>query len=62
MILIDGVKYELMKPENEEMLEEMVREHSKDIWGENSVYFDKKRLKNSLRHNINTRRICSYIR
>jgi len=45
MILIDGVKYELMKPENEEMLEEMIREHSKDIWGENSVYFDKKRLK-----------------
>jgi len=45
MILIDGVKYELMKPENEEMLEEMVREHSKAIWGENSVYFDKKRLK-----------------
>jgi len=45
MILIDGVKYELMKPQNEEMLEEMVREHSKVIWGENSVYFDKKRLK-----------------
>jgi hypothetical protein len=47
MILIDGVKYQLMKPEKEEILEEMVREHSKDIWGENSVYFDKKRLRAS---------------
>ena len=44
MILIDGVKYRLWKPEKEEMLEEIVREHSREIWGDNSVYFTKKRL------------------
>jgi hypothetical protein len=45
LILIDGFRYQLMKPQNEAMLEDMIKEHSKEIWGENSVYFDKKRLK-----------------
>ena len=40
MILIDGVKYKLWVPENEKQLEEMVKEHFNDIFGENSLYFD----------------------
>lgn len=45
MILVDGVKYELWKPQKEEMLEEIVIEHSKEIWGANSLYFEKKKLR-----------------
>lgn len=44
MILIDGVRYIDRTPSNEDDLEQTVREHSKDIWGETSVYFDKKKL------------------
>ena len=44
MILIDGVRYVHLMPSNEDDLEQMAREHSKDIWGENSVYFDKRKL------------------
>lgn len=40
MILIDGVKYKLWVPENEKQLEEMVKEHFNDIFGEYSLYFD----------------------
>jgi len=44
VILIDGVRYIDRTPSNEDDLEQVVREHSKDIWGEDSVYFDKKKL------------------
>lgn len=40
MLLVDGVKYLLRTPADEEGLEEMVREHSKEIFGEATVYFD----------------------
>jgi len=42
MLIIDGVKYNLRKPADEKQLEEMVKEHAKEIFGKNSVYFDLK--------------------
>ena len=32
MLLIDGVKYELWTPSNEDELEQMVIEHAQDVW------------------------------
>jgi len=40
MLVIDGIKYELQAPENEMQLEELVKKHSKLIFGEDSLYFD----------------------
>jgi len=40
LILIDGVKYRLMDYENEEELKEIVKEHTKEIFGVGSIYFD----------------------
>ena len=41
MLVIDGVKYRLWTPKDEEKeLHPMIREHSKEIFGENSLYFD----------------------
>lgn len=49
MLLIDGVKYEEWKPElEEEEFEPEVLKHVKDIFGENSLYFDKKQKLRSL--------------
>jgi len=51
MLLIDGVKYEEWKPEGanaEDELEQMVKEHAQDIFGENSIYLDKKQKLKSL--------------
>lgn len=46
MLLIDGVKYKEYIPKSEDELEYMVNEHSQEIFGENSLYFDRKlRLK-----------------
>ena len=42
MLLVDGVKYFLRTPADEESLEGMVREHSKEVFGETAVYFDLK--------------------
>ena len=42
MLLCDGVKYFLRTPQDEENLEDIVREHSKEIFGEATVYFDLK--------------------
>ncbi len=42
MLLIDGVKYQEWTPELEEELEDIVEEHALDIFGQNSIYFDKK--------------------
>jgi len=41
MLLIDGVKYRLWTPKDEEKeFHPMIKEHSKEIFGEDSVYFD----------------------
>jgi len=41
MLVIDGVKYKLWTPKDEEKeFHPMVKEHSKEIFGEDSVYFD----------------------
>lgn len=51
MLLIDGVKYKEWTPEGEnaeEELEQMVKEHAQDIFGENSIYLDKKQKLKSL--------------
>jgi hypothetical protein len=42
MLLIDGVKYRLWTPSYEEKFEQIITERSKDIFGEDSVYFDLK--------------------
>jgi predicted transport protein len=42
VLVIDGVKYNLWVPKEEKELEEIVKEHSKDIFGNNSIYFDLK--------------------
>jgi len=44
MLLIDGVKYRLWTPKDEEKeFHPMVKEHSKEIFGKDSIYFDVKR-------------------
>lgn len=46
ILLADGVKYELWIPEEEDEFEEIVKEHSKEIFGNDSLYIDiKKRIK-----------------
>lgn len=46
ILLVDGVKYELWIPEKEAEFEEIVKEHSKEIFGNDSLYIDvKKRIK-----------------
>lgn len=43
MLIIDGAKYQLWTPKDEEKeFHPMVKENSKEIFGENSVYFDVK--------------------
>lgn len=42
VILVDGVEYRLKKPSDERQLEEAVKEHSKEIFGKDSIYFDSK--------------------
>lgn len=42
MLLIDGAKYLETPPKDEDELEKMVEEHAQDIFGEDSLYFDKK--------------------
>jgi hypothetical protein len=48
MLLIDGVKYEEWEISDEDELEQMVIKHAQDIFGENSIYFDKKQKLKSL--------------
>ena len=43
MFLKDGVRYRLWIPRTEKKFEEMVKEHSKEIFGENAVFFDLKK-------------------
>jgi len=42
MLFMDGAKYNLWIPQKEEQLEEIFKEHAKEIFGENSLYFDLK--------------------
>lgn len=43
MLLVDGVKFKLWSPEDEENeFHPMVKEHSEEIFGEDAVYFDLK--------------------
>ena len=45
MLLIDGVKYRPWTPKDEEKeFHPMIREHSKEVFGENSLYFDVKHV------------------
>jgi len=48
MLLIDGVKYELWTPTTEDEFEQMVKEHAQDIFGEQSIYLDRKQKLKSL--------------
>jgi len=45
ILLIDGVKYEEWAPPSEGEFERMVEEHAKDIFGEESIYLEKHRLR-----------------
>jgi hypothetical protein len=45
MLLIDGVKYVEWTPTSEGEVERMVEEHAKDIFGEQSIYLEKHRLR-----------------
>jgi len=40
MLLIDGVKYEEWPPGSEDEFEQIVKEHARDIFGEQSIYLD----------------------
>jgi len=40
ILLIDGVRYEAWTPRDEDEFERVVGEHTKDIFGEQSIYFD----------------------
>jgi hypothetical protein len=48
MLLIDGVKYELWTPPTEDEFERVVKEHAQDIFGEQSIYLDRKQKLKSL--------------
>jgi len=48
MLLIDGVRYELWTPSTEDELENIVKEHTQDIFGEQSIYLDRKQKLKSL--------------
>ncbi len=51
MLLIDGVRYEEWVPQGpkaEDELEQMVKEHAQDIFGEQSIYLDRKQKLKSL--------------
>lgn len=48
MLLIDGVKYEVWVPPSEDEFERIVKEHARDIFGEQSEYFGKQKLESKL--------------
>ncbi|MHC4791977.1 MAG: hypothetical protein ACYS8Y_11170 [Planctomycetota bacterium] len=45
LILIDGVKYHLLTPEKEAYLERNIEENYRAIFGKDSIYFPKKKIK-----------------
>lgn len=48
MLLIDGVKYYEWTPANEDEFERVVQEHAQEIFGEQSIYLDRKQKLKSL--------------
>lgn len=48
MLLIDGVKYELWTPPTEDEFEQVVKKHTQDIFGEQSIYLDTRQKLTSL--------------
>ena len=48
MLLIDGVKYEEWTPPTEDEFEQVVKEHTQEIFGEQSIYLDRKQKLKSL--------------
>jgi hypothetical protein len=48
MLLLDGVKYDLWNPSNEDEFEREVKEHITEIFGEQCIYLDKKQKLKSL--------------
>jgi len=48
MLLVDGVKYELWTPPSEDEFERVVKEHTEEIFGEQSIYLDRKQKLKSL--------------
>jgi len=45
IVLIDGVKYRYLTPESEAVLEGQIEENHKHIFGEDSIYFSKKKIR-----------------
>jgi len=48
VLLIDGVKYKLWTPQSEDEFEQVVKKHTQEIFGEQSIYFDRKQKLKSL--------------
>jgi len=48
MLLIDGIRYQLWIPPTEDEFESIVKEHIKEIFGEQCIYLDKKQKLKSL--------------
>jgi len=48
MLLIDGIRYKEWVHKSEEEFEEIIKEHAKDIFGEQSIYLDRKQKLKSL--------------
>lgn len=48
ILLADGIKYRLWDPKTEEKLEDAIKEHAQDIFGEQSIYLDRKQKLKSL--------------
>lgn len=51
MLVVDGVRYKLWTPEDEEkQFHPMIKKHSKEIFGEDSHHFDvKKKLQSEIK-------------
>lgn len=48
MLIIDGVRYEEWIPSSEDEFEQVVKEHTQEIFGEQSIYLDRKQKLKSL--------------
>jgi len=40
IFLVDGARYKLYRPKNEDELQRIVEEHYRDIFGQDSIFFD----------------------
>lgn len=55
IVLVDGIKYRLLSPESEAWLEKQIAENYQHIFGDNSIYFPKKKIKSKAGNRYNTR-------